>query len=140
MTILARFCVAIGLLSAMAAHADSSVRVELDTRLGPIIVEVDLEHAPISAAEFLRYVDASLYNGGSLYRVVRTDNDHGPVHIEVIQGGLATPERALPPIAHETTKQTGIHHTDGVISLARRELGTAQGMTHQMCTRCSGAR
>ncbi len=133
MMISARLCVVMGLMSAISANADSTARVELDTQLGPIIVEVDLTHAPISSAEFLRYVDAGLYNGGAFYRVVRPDNDHGPVHIEVIQGGLTSPERALPPVAHETTIQSGIHHMDGVISLARRELGTARGATFFIC-------
>jgi peptidyl-prolyl cis-trans isomerase A (cyclophilin A) len=49
------------------------------------------------------------------------------IKIEVIQGGLYEDNhpQALPPIAHETTNQTGVLHTDGVISMARMEPGTA---------------
>jgi peptidyl-prolyl cis-trans isomerase A (cyclophilin A) len=132
-TIFARCCVIMGLVSSIPAHADPTARVELKTGLGPIVVEVDLAHAPISAGEFLRYVDAGLYDGGAFYGVVRSDNDHGPAHIAVIQGGLTTMERALPPVAHETTMQSGIHHIDGVISLARRELGTTRGAKFFIC-------
>lgn len=81
----------------------------------------------------MRYVDAGLYDGGEFYRVVRADNDHSPAPINVIQGGLTDDKRALPPVRHESTAQTGIHHTDGTISLARRELGSARGAKFFIC-------
>jgi peptidyl-prolyl cis-trans isomerase A (cyclophilin A) len=121
------------LLFISSAHAADTARVKLDTALGTIVIEVDLKHAPISAGEFLRYVEAGLYDGGAFYRVVRMDNDRSPVKIEVIQGGLTALERALPPVRHESTAQTGIRHTDGTISLARRELGTASGAKFFIC-------
>jgi peptidyl-prolyl cis-trans isomerase A (cyclophilin A) len=98
-----------------------------------MVVEVDLKHAPISAGEFLRYVDAGLYNGGAFYRVVRTDDDQSSSRIDVVQGGLTALEHALPPVRHESTVQTGIRHRDGTISLARRELGTASGAKFFIC-------
>jgi peptidyl-prolyl cis-trans isomerase A (cyclophilin A) len=106
--------------------------VKIDTVLGSIVVEVDLKHAPISAGEFLRYVDAGLYNGGAFYRIVRAD-DQSSSPIDVVQGGLTALERALPPVRHESTALTGIRHTDGTISLARRELGTASGAKFFIC-------
>ncbi len=39
----------------------------------------------------------------------------------------------LPKIEHETTEQTGILHRDGVISLARSEVGSATGGTFFIC-------
>jgi peptidyl-prolyl cis-trans isomerase A (cyclophilin A) len=124
---------ALTLLSATHAHADSLPQVKLDTSLGEIVIEVDPKHAPISAGEFLRYVDAGLYDGGAFYRVVRSDNDPSATRIDVIQGGLTALDRALPPVRHETTERTGIHHTNGVISLARRELGTGTGAKFFIC-------
>lgn len=120
------------LFGACAVHA-TAARVKFDTSLGAIVVEVDLQHAPISAGEFLRYVDLGLYNGGAFYRAVRSDNDPAAVRIDVIQGGLTDLQRALPPVQHETTAQTGILHTDGVISLARREVGTGGGAKFFIC-------
>jgi len=103
-------------------------RVLMRTGVGDIIVEIDVLHAPITAANFLAYVDRGLFDGASFYRVVRPDNQPGsPVEIEVIQGGLGFAEetKALAPISHETTDKTGIHHKDGTISMARGKPGSA---------------
>jgi len=70
-------------------------------------------------------VDRGLYQGAAFYRVVRPDNDSGSPVIETIQGGLLTETPPTPPIAHESTQQTGIQHLDGTISLARRDVGSA---------------
>ncbi len=103
-------------------------RVRMRTEIGDIWVEVDLKRAPITAANFLRYVDEGRFEGALFYRVVtmgnQPDND---VKIEVIQGGLGrtpSPSR-LDPIFHETTDQTGIRHRDGTISMARSAPGSA---------------
>jgi len=104
-------------------------RVRLETDLGPIVVEVYPDRAPVSAANFLRYVDERRFDGASFYRVVTPDNQpDNPVEIEVIQGGLGFaddhPQR-LAPIPHETTDGTGLGHRDGTVSMARLEPGTA---------------
>ena len=83
------------------------------------------EKAPVSAANFLRLVDGGHLDGGMFYRVVNYANDKGSPKIEVIQGGLNEEEGPFPPIVHETTEQSGILHTDGVISMARGDVGTA---------------
>jgi len=60
--------------------------------------------------------------------VVTMDNQpDDSIRIEVIQGGLFDDNHPamLPPIRHETTAESGILHTDGVISMARWEPGTA---------------
>jgi peptidyl-prolyl cis-trans isomerase A (cyclophilin A) len=103
-------------------------RVELTTELGEIVLEVDLAAAPVTAANFLRYVDEERLEGAHFYRVVTLDNQpDSPVLIEVIQGGLGFAENArrLPAIAHETTEETGILHRDGAVSMARLEPGSA---------------
>jgi len=101
-----------------------AVEVDLDTDLGTIRVEVFPDVAPLSAGDFLRYVDAGLYANAGFYRVVREDNDNGSPVISVIQGGLLDEQEALAPIAHETTETTGLRHTDGALSLARSDPGT----------------
>jgi len=103
-------------------------RVIIWTEFGEIHVKVDLKRAPVTAANFLRYVDAGLFDSACFYRVVRPDNQpDDSVHIAVIQGGRYEREEAggFIPIAHETTEQTGILHRDGVISMARWTPGTA---------------
>jgi peptidyl-prolyl cis-trans isomerase A (cyclophilin A) len=103
-------------------------RVQLRTELGDIVVEVEADRAPLTAANFLRYVDEKRYASASFYRVVTPVNQPlDSVRIEVIQGGLgfSESEQRLPAIPHETTEVSGIRHLDGVISMARLEPGTA---------------
>jgi peptidyl-prolyl cis-trans isomerase A (cyclophilin A) len=107
---------------------DDNPRVLIKTELGDIKVEVFVNEAPITAANFLKYVDRGLFDRSTFYRVVTMDNQpDNDVKIEVIQGGLGFGEsdKRFPPIAHETTEKTGIKHKDGVISMARNEPGSA---------------
>lgn len=112
------------------AEVSANPKVMIRTGLGDITLEIYLDKAPITAGNFLKYVREDRFQGAAFYRVVREDNQpHNKVKISVIQGGLMAdtdiPETSLPPIAHETTTQTGILHKDGVISMARLEPGTA---------------
>jgi peptidyl-prolyl cis-trans isomerase A (cyclophilin A) len=113
--------------------AETLPRVALETSLGRFVVEVDTRRAPLSAADFLRYVDRGLYAGASFYRNVRHDNDRGSPGIEVIQGGLLDDTRRLPPVAHEGTAQTGLRHLDGTLSLARGAVGTGSAAAFFVC-------
>jgi peptidyl-prolyl cis-trans isomerase A (cyclophilin A) len=113
--------------------APAPVTVTLETSLGSIDVEVYPARAPLSAGDFLRYVDRGLYAGAGFYRVVRRDNDHGRPVIEVVQGGLLDESKALPPVAHETTSETGLRHEDGTVSLARGAAGTGGGAAFFIC-------
>lgn len=115
-------------LAAAPAAAANAPRVAIETETGRIVVEVYPDKAPVTAGNFLMYADKGLYKGATIYRTVRADNDHNPAKISVIQGGLNLEEGQAdpaPPIAHETTAKTGIKHTDGVISMARGDPGTA---------------
>jgi len=106
-----------------AAPAPALPRVDIATSVGPIVVEVDTVHAPITAKNFLAYVDQHKLDGESFYRIVKVQD-----HFGFVQFGVSgDPKRVLPPIAHEPTTLTGLHHTDGTLSIARREPGTAQG-------------
>jgi peptidyl-prolyl cis-trans isomerase A (cyclophilin A) len=103
-------------------------RVTIQTELGDIVVEIYEKEAPITASNFLKYVDEGLFDGGSFYRVVTMENQpNNDVKIEVIQGGLGfgESEKRLPSIEHETTEKSGITHKDGVISMARNKPGSA---------------
>lgn len=102
------------------------VRVEVDTALGTIEIDVNLARAPITSTDFLKYVDRGLFDGGGFYRTVRPDNDRKPVKIAGIQGGVTDEKTYLPPIALESTNRTGLRHRDGTLSVAR--LAPATGM------------
>lgn len=102
--------------------------VSIKTELGDITIEIFERQAPVTAANFLKYVDDGLFKNATFYRVVTMENQpDNDIKIEVIQGGLGFTEgsQTLPPIEHETTDKTGILHKDGVISMARLQPGTA---------------
>jgi peptidyl-prolyl cis-trans isomerase A (cyclophilin A) len=103
-------------------------QVVIHTGAGDIVIEVYSDRAPLTAKNFLRYVDENRFRNASFYRTVRMDNQPAnAVKIEVIQGGIGFVESdlRLPSIVHENTNRTGILHKDGVISMARAEPGTA---------------
>ncbi|WP_414694095.1 peptidylprolyl isomerase [Phenylobacterium sp.] len=108
------------------AQAPGPVRVALTTAEGVIVLELYPDKAPITVANFLRYVEARKYDGAEFYRASRppgaTDADYG-----LLQGGIRNPEVAqFPAIAHEPTTKTGLSHTDGTIALGRFAPGTAK--------------
>lgn len=107
--------------------AEQPVRILLETAEGAMLAEVYPDRAPITAANFLQYVDAGYFENISFYRVIRPDNDARNEHIRVIQGGLGVQDdaRRLPPISHEPTNLTGLYHIDGALSFGRWEPGTA---------------
>ena len=94
----------------------------MQTALGPIVLAIEKERAPITAANFLRYVDQKRLDGTVFYRAMKV----GDAGDGLVQGGLrGDPKRLLKPIAHESTFATGLSHSDGAISMARAEPGTA---------------
>ena len=108
------------------ANADEgTVRVTMATSQGDIDIDLYMDKAPLTVGNFLKLVDGEHLDGSSFYRVVTYENDNGNPKIEVIQGGRGDEESPFPPIDHETTEQTGILHKDGVISMARGDVGTA---------------
>jgi peptidyl-prolyl cis-trans isomerase A (cyclophilin A) len=116
--------VAVGALwsAAVLGQDQATVRVRVQTELGDLILELDPKRAPGTTNNFLRYVDAGHYDGGTFHRTVKMDNQpESPVKIEVIQAGV-NPDRAkdgFPVIMLERTSMTGITHKDGVVSMAR---------------------
>ena len=100
----------------MVSHS----KVLIETSMGKIKVEVYQEKAPITAGNFLGYVDDGLYDGTTFFRTVTMDNQpNNDVKIEVIQGGQVPKEKEYEPIKLERTTLTGLKHLDGVISMGR---------------------
>jgi peptidyl-prolyl cis-trans isomerase A (cyclophilin A) len=103
------------------APRPATVRVSLQTSEGPIVLELEKERAPVTTANFLRYIDQKRLDGTSFYRATKVAEGYG-----LIQGGLRNdPKRLLPPITHEPTSVTGLSHIDGAISMARAAPGSA---------------
>lgn len=100
----------------------------LQTELGVIRLELEIEKAALTAQNFLGYVTRGDFENCQFYRVVHEQNqNHQPVKISVIQGGLgmnAHPKKGS-SIAHQTTLETGLKHLNGTISMSRLEPGSA---------------
>jgi DUF1680 family protein/cyclophilin family peptidyl-prolyl cis-trans isomerase len=109
--------------SATAPH------VQIVTELGTIEAELDARRAPVTVKNFLRYVDAGYFDDGSFFRTVTMANQPtDKVKIQVIQAEANSAKQAslFPPIPLERTGDTGIHHLDGTLSMARDKPDTAQ--------------
>jgi peptidyl-prolyl cis-trans isomerase A (cyclophilin A) len=98
------------------------IPIRIETQFGVIDAELDSARAPVTVTNFLRYVDAHLYDNGSFFRTVTMGNQPADsVKIEVIQGGAPAENRGrgFPAIPLERTSVTGLHHGNGVLSIAR---------------------
>ncbi len=103
------------------APKDDLVRVRIETADGPIVLAIDRGRAPITAKNFLDYVDKGKFDGETFYRAMQYDKGG------LIQGGILSDGRKIaPPIAHEPTSITGLKHVAGAISMAANGPGTAQ--------------
>lgn len=105
-----------------AAPVGPHPRISIQTALGDIEVELDAVHAPITTTNFLRYAHEGFYSDGQFFRTVRADNQPtNQVRIAVVQA-RANPTReseSFPPIPLERTRDTGLRHLDGTLSMAR---------------------
>jgi peptidyl-prolyl cis-trans isomerase A (cyclophilin A) len=107
-----------------------SPTIEIKTTFGNIYVELYPGKAPKTVAAFLSYIDSGYFKEINFYRVLKKeDQPSNAFKSEIIQGGLwktnLEKQKMIPGIPHESTRETGILHKTGVISLARMEAGTA---------------
>ena len=109
-----------------ATYAQSPIRCLIKTGLGDIAIELYPDKAPITVANFMRYVDSNAYKGSSFFRVCTRANEASrKVKIQVIQGGNVPAGKTLDSIKIETTKQTGLLHKNGMLSMARSSPNSA---------------
>jgi peptidyl-prolyl cis-trans isomerase A (cyclophilin A) len=112
-----------GASRALAQAAPARPSVIFSTSDGPITIELAVDKAPLTSANFLRYVDAHRLDRTRFYRAMKIVPD--PLN-GLIQGGVGGMAVELfPPVAHESTTQTGLRHVNGTISLARNAPGSA---------------
>ncbi len=109
---------------AAPAPADGIIRVSLQTTAGEIVLGLESVKAPLTTANFLRYIDAKRYDGGTFYRTMRSDTPTAAPW-GLIQGGSDRKKPRFPGVAHESTTQTGLSNTTGAIALARAAPGSA---------------
>ena len=108
----------------LALPLRAQVPIVIQTEFGVIEAVLDDHKAPITVANFLKYVDAGQYSGGEFFRTVRTQPDNQPkvsVKIDVIQARVnpSVERKAFAPIRLERTRDTGLRHVDGALSMPR---------------------
>ena len=103
------------------APAEQLVTVRLETEKGDLVLALDEARAPITVANFLAYLDKGWLDGQPFYRAMPFGESGG-----LIQGGVRDGAKLLPPIAHESSAQTGLKHVRGAISMANAGPGTAR--------------
>ena len=114
---------AAALTAGPAGAQPARTRVRLQTDKGAIVVELADDKAPITVANFLRYVDTGRMDSAVFYRASHAP---GAPTVGFVEGGLKDQAKLYPPIAHESTLATGLKHLDGTLSMARFAPGTAQ--------------
>lgn len=103
----------------------ATTKVTLSTKDGPIVLELEKARAPLTTANFLRYVDQKRLDGAAFYRAAKAPNSS---EFGLVQFGTRNdPKRTLSPVAHEPTSKTGLSHKHLTISLARAAPGTGAG-------------
>ena len=103
----------------------ATTKVRLSTSAGPIVLELEKVRAPVTTANFLRYVDQKRLDGTTFYRALKFSAE---TPTGLVQGGVrGAVKRSLSAIGHEPTTKTGLTHDSGAISMARGEIGSAQG-------------
>jgi len=120
-----RLLVAMLSLAATGAQARPAAlpKIAIVTSEGTMVAVLDTKRAPITANNFLRYVDAHRFDGTTFYRAARSKSVTGN---GLVQGGLDhNISKSFLPIKHEPTTKTGLRHVDGTLSMARNEPGSA---------------
>ena len=98
----------------------------LETSAGSMEITVYPDKAPISAGDFLRYVDDKLYDAQGFYRTVHAQNDPLNMGMSLIQGGRLDKEIIFEPIAHGAhdrygNKQRGRRSCDSPARARKRQ-------------------
>ncbi len=120
------FFILLFFIGSVTLQAQKNIFCSIKTELGNIIIELYPSKAPVTVANFLKYTDAHLYDSSSFFRAVTLNNQpKDSVKIEVIQGGDVDSAKELAAIPLETTKQTGMLHKNGTISMARGKPASA---------------
>lgn len=108
------------------SFAQKAIPCMIVTSEGNIRIELFPDKAPGTVANFLKYVDNRLYDGTTFFRVCTPENEkERKIWIEVIQGGDVPENKQFEPITIETTRQTGIRHRNGTLSMARDKPNSA---------------
>ena len=98
------------------------MKVEITTSMGPFTVELHEAKAPISAANFLKYVDAGHYDGTIFHRVIDGF---------MIQGGGFTKDMKQKPVGAPIKNESTNGLKNDIYTLAMARTGVRDSATSQ---------
>jgi peptidyl-prolyl cis-trans isomerase A (cyclophilin A) len=101
-------------------NANDNPHIQIVTAFGDIEVELYPKQAPKTVAAFLQNIDAGLYKNTNFYRVLKNEDLNADDNYGIIQGGIWPTVKSVPAIPQESTSLTGLSHTSGTISMARK--------------------
>jgi peptidyl-prolyl cis-trans isomerase A (cyclophilin A) len=76
-------------------------------------------------AAFQHLIKQGVYKDAAFYRVLKSEEMPSDFNTGIIQGGVHGTGKKFPLIPHESTRQTGLSHLSGTLSMARTKPGTA---------------
>ncbi len=97
----------------------------INTSFGNIEAELYPSKAPKSVAAILSFIDAGYYKNANFYRVLKNEDLPIDINYGIIQAGIWPKKKNIKGIIHESTRLSGLSHTNGTLSLARNAVGTA---------------
>jgi peptidyl-prolyl cis-trans isomerase A (cyclophilin A) len=119
------FAILLSQIISCASNKNDNPHILIETNYGDIEAELYPKKAPKTVAAFLSYIDSGFYKNTSFYRVLKNEDLPMDINYGVIQGGIWPLEKNIKGVEHESTKLTGLTHTNGTLSLARTGIGTA---------------
>jgi cyclophilin family peptidyl-prolyl cis-trans isomerase len=98
-----------------APAADQATQVRVTTNMGDFVVELMPERAPLTVANYLRYVREGYYSGTLIHRVV--------ANFVIQGGGHAASDLKLKPVHDPVNNESGngLQNKRGMVGLARGE-------------------
>jgi peptidyl-prolyl cis-trans isomerase A (cyclophilin A) len=103
------------------------IMATIHTDRGDIRLALDVDSAPVTVCNFVRYAEAGRYRGGRFFRTVVAETNDNPHPIDIIQAetDAGSDDPGFGPIPLERTRDTGLRHAAGAISMARDGADTA---------------
>ncbi len=93
-------------------------RLRIKTSLGDLVIELESDRAPITVANFQRYVDSNFYYGTEFHRILSTFMAQGGGY-DYTGGAYVYKTPTYSAITLEKTSSTGLSNLAGTLAMAR---------------------
>ena len=108
--------------SSCTQKGNAPMKVKLTTSMGPIVIQLDKEKAPVSVDNFVKYVEAGTYNGTIFHRVIDGF---------MVQGGGFTKDMQQKPTQAPIKNEASIGLKNDNYTVAMARTGVRDSATSQ---------